>query len=260
MKKFNALTLLLGLIFLCGCATITPKLPQKQITLSDAEKIISSLEEQGDMISSFYTLGAISIKGWILDSDADILIAGVKEPFSMKMEITHSWGIPILYVLIRENRIEVFSFQEKTLYTGQFTPEVLSRFLPGFNLDKEMIWSIFCGRPPIAAHNKIGLSGVAGISLIDSNENEVEIIHLSAKENFPDRAAFPGPSAEVFFSGLKKAGEIPYAGQIKLQGGGLEKDLGLKIKNISINASIPEQIFTMDKPSSYDRVNLDELP
>jgi hypothetical protein len=261
VKTFSAvIIILLCSILSGGCASIHKPLPQKQqISLSDAEKIISSIQEQGDRVRSFYAIGLISIKGRILDLDADILIAGVRDPFTMKIEISHSWGPAILHILIKNGRLEVLSFQEKVLYTGAFTPEALSIFLPGLNLDQEMIWAILSGRPPIVTHEIIKAPGTDRISLMDNDGTELEAIYLPIEGHLPNRVNFPEQSLDAYFFDFKEDSGIFYAGETKLSGKKIERDLTLKTKQMKLNASIPDEIFTLESPSTYKTVDLDKL-
>jgi len=247
----------LCLILSAGCATIHPSGPQKQIGIHDAEKIVSDLKEKNGAYSSFYTLGVVSIKGWVLDADADILIAGNKEPFTVKIEITHRMGTPILHILIREGILNVLSFQEKLAYTCRFTPEALSLFLSGLKLDQDMIWSSLSGRPPVTADALVNVSG-SGISLTDDKGIETEAIYLPPEGSFPKKIAFPGESLEIAYSELNEESGIPYAGRINISGKKIERNLTMDIKTISFNPSIPEEIFELEKPSSFKTVNLDE--
>jgi hypothetical protein len=251
--------ILLYLVILSGCASIQST-PQKQISLQDAENIISKIKEQGDSVRSFYSIGVVSIKGWLLGSDADILVAGVRDPFTMKIEITHSWGKPILNILIMEGRLSVLSFQEKAVYMDAFTPEALSRFLSGFELDQEMIWSILSGRPPVVFHETVTLPRPDRISLSDNNGIELETIYLPLEGVIPEKVAFPAQSLDLFFSDLKEESGIQYAGEIKVSGKKIERDLALKINTISLNAPIPEQLFTLEIPSNYEIVNFYDIP
>jgi hypothetical protein len=247
------------LILSGGCVTLHKPAPLEQLTISEADNILSGIKDQSDSIRSFYSLGVISLKGRMLGSDADILIAGIREPFALKIEITHSWGKPVLYILIREGRLNVLSYQEKLKYSGTFSPEALSRFLPGFYLDQEMIWSILSGRPPLVSHEVVTLSGSDTISLRSGDGIELEAMDFSFGASFPEKTAFPVQSLDVFFSDLKEDNGIPYAGNIKLSGKKLEKALALKIDRMAFNASVPDQIFTLETPSDYDTVNLDDL-
>jgi hypothetical protein len=259
MKTFPAtILILLILLFSCGCAIIPRPYPQKEISLPDAEKIISDIKAGNDMVRSFYTLGIVSIKGWVMDSDADILIAGIKEPFTMKIEITHSWGKPLLHILIKDSRLEVLSFQEKRIYMGAYTPETLARFLPGLNLDQVIIWSILSGRAPIATHDAVRLLKPDRIILVDNNEKDLETAYLPVDKQLPKKIMFPGQSINISFSDIKEEKEMSYAGKIELTGIKGGKDLSLKINTLSSNISLPDKIFTIENFSSYEIVNLDE--
>lgn len=239
-----------------GCARLQ-RPPREPVTAPYAGEVISAIEEQNNMISSFYSLGVVSVKGWILDSDADILIAGVRDPFALKIEITHTWGRPVLHILIRDGRINVLSFQENLLYSGLFTPEALSRFLPGFSMDSEIIWPILSGRPPVISHEVVTVSGMDRISLSDKAGLELEAFYLPLEGTFPKKVALPGQYLDISFSDLKEDSGIPFAGEIRLSGKRLEKDLVLKMKKTALNAPVPDRIFALEIPSDYGTVNLD---
>lgn len=261
MKKFLAVIyifLFAPLILSAGCAPFIKSVPREPITVPYAGELISVIEEQNNKISSFYSLGVVSIKGWIMDSDADILIAGVRDPLALKIEITHPWGRPVLHILIRNGRINVLSFQENMVYSGIFTPEALSKFLPGFSMESEMIWSILSGRPPVVSHEAVSVSGTDSIILSDKTGLELEMIYLPLEGSFPEKVSFPGQYLNISFSNLKEDSGIPYAGEIQLSGKKLEKDLTLKMKKTALNASVPDRIFALETPSNYDTVNLDQ--
>lgn len=251
--------LILSIIISGGCALIHRIPPREKINLYDAEMIISDMERQSGMIRSFYAIGVVSIQGWILGSDADILIAGIKDPFSIKIEITHSWGRPIFHMLIKEDRINVISFQEKVEYAGAFNSMELSKFLPGFNLDHNMIWTILSGHPPVVNHEVVGLTVSGEISLMDNKKNELEVIYLPVVNSLPRKATFPEKSLDVFFSDFREDNGIPYAGEIDLRGEMYERKLKLKINRMSLNSSIPDQIFQQETPADYETVNLNEI-
>ncbi|MBN1625911.1 MAG: hypothetical protein JW944_05245 [Deltaproteobacteria bacterium] len=246
------------LILSAGCAPLIKSIPSEPVTFSRADEIISGIKAQNDMIRSFYSLGIVSIKGWMLDSDADILIAGVRDPLTLKIEITHTWGRPVLHILLRDGKIQVLSFQEKQIYSGIFTPEALSRFLPGLSMDREMIWSILSGRPPVVSHDALGVSGTDRIQLYDETGLELEAVYLPLEGSFPKKVVLPAQYLNISFSDIRENSEIPYAGEIQLSGERLEKDLTLRIKNTVLNASVPDLIFTLEIPSNYIAVDLDQ--
>jgi|WetSurMetagenome_2_1015567.scaffolds.fasta_scaffold22075_3 hypothetical protein len=246
------------MLFSWGCATIPKPLSQQQLSITEAQKIVSDIESSNDLISSFYSMGVVSIKGWLMDSDADILIAGIKAPLTMKIEITHSWGKPLLHVLIKDNQLEVLSFQEKTLYTGVYSPEALSRFLPGLNMSQEMIWAILGSRPPMMNHNAV-TPEPGRVKLVDGDGREVETVFLPVIGHIPTRLSLPSQSLNVSFTDIRDNNGISYAGEIELKGLKGGKDLALKISSMSMNPNLPDQIFTMEKLPSYKTVSLDDL-
>ena len=70
----------------------------------------------------FYSTGTLTINGWILDTSVDIFIAANRDPLMFKMEISHSWGTPLLYILIKEDRLVIRDFREKkTVYRQVFS-------------------------------------------------------------------------------------------------------------------------------------------
>jgi hypothetical protein len=247
------------MLFSWGCASISRPLPQPQLSLPEAQKIVSDMKSRNDMIRSFYSTGVVSIKGRIIDSDADILIAGLKDPLTMKVEITHSWGKPLLHLLIKNDLLEVLSFQEKTVYTGPYSPEALSGFLPGLNLSQEMIWTILSCRPPIMAHDRVAAPMPGRIALTDENGREVETVFLPVTDYIPAKLSLPTQSLDVSFSDIREDNGISYAGKLEISGLKGGKDLKLNISGMSMNSIIPDEIFTMEKPPSYKTINLNDL-
>ncbi len=256
LVSISALLLISG-----SCAPLHKPAPAERLTASDADRILSGIMSQNEWIRSFYALGVISIKGSLLGADADILITGVRDPsFALKIEITHSWGKPVLHILIKEGRINVVSYQEKIKYSGTFSPEALSKFLPGLSLNQEMIWSVLSGRPPVLSHDVVAVSGSDMISLRSNDGIDLEVINFPSGTSIPKKIAFPVQSLDIFYSDMKEDKGIPYAGGISLSGKNLEKDLELKIRKMAFNAKVPDLIFMLETPSDYRTVDLDELP
>jgi len=130
------LIIILCFIFLPNCASIPVSSYGKPLTYEEVQDIIKKVQDQEKKVTSFYSLGSILVQDGNWESESNILTAGTKNPFVIKMEITHPWGQPILHILIDELRLEVLSFRENRLYLGPFTPGALSKFLPvDFNKD-----------------------------------------------------------------------------------------------------------------------------
>jgi hypothetical protein len=192
-------------------------------------------------------------------SETDILMAGVRDPFKIKLEITHPWGTPILHLLIDEERIEALSFGEKRIFLGNFTPETIARFLPGTICDQNLIWSVLRGFPFVDAYHMAESMDKNVIRLLNQTGGEIETIRLSSESRLPEIVFFKEKSLELVFSGFKEKGGIYYAEEVTVNNIDGAKDLVLKRKNMVVNNSIPDEIFTLEKPVTFEIVYLDNI-
>jgi hypothetical protein len=259
VKVFVFLSILSTFLYI-GCSAIHRPAPVGSLGTHETASVISRILDQENRVSSFYTSGTVLVKGWIWKSEAEILIAGIKEPLKIKIEITHPWGKPILHVLIDNKRLEVLSFDEKRRYLGKLTPKTLSRFFPWKFCDHDLIWSLLRGYPHLARHHGIESSGENRISLLDQKDAEIEVIDLYPESLLPKRVSFPSRSLVLDFSGFKEDNGTYYATEVmvnNIKGG---KDLVLKRKKMVFNKTIPDQIFILEKPPAFETVWLDDVP
>ncbi len=260
-----AKTIILSQLFLafllfqgCACLTCRPK-PHGYFSSSDIENIMENLKEQGDIITEFYSTGTLTINGWILDQSVDIFIAGKRDPFAIKIEISHSWGKPLLYFLIKEERLEIIDFSEKKEYQGKFSPDNLSRFLPNMDCSPDMIWSYLRGFPYLPSSLR-AYEGDAGIVNFENEEGIIigTIAFSSDKEVKEARSSTPS-FPEMKFTDFKKLQNIYYAEKTEVKEAKEDKDMTLKRNRIVFNKAIPEEIFTLKAQPSFEAVNLDEM-
>ena len=61
---------------------------KKTFSIHEATAITSNLRNQEGMVSTFYTSGTVMVKDWKWESEANTLIAGMRDPFRVKIEIT----------------------------------------------------------------------------------------------------------------------------------------------------------------------------
>ena len=249
---------MISVLLSIGCAAVYRPVSKGPSLPYDAADLISRMVDQEDRVSSFYASGTVLIKGWAWQSEADLLIAGTRDPLKIKIEVTHPWGKPILHILIDDKKLEVLSFDEKRIYLGNLTAESLSRFLPMEFCDHNLIWSVLRGYPHIAGYDRITSSGMYRINLMNQEGMDIEIIDLYAEDLLPKRVLFPEGSLDISFSGFKENDGIYYAAEVmvnNIKGG---KDLVLKRKKMVFNKPIPDQIFILEKPTTFDIVYMDE--
>ncbi len=225
----------------------------------DPAGLITRMQDQEDKVSSFYASGTVLVKGWVWKSEAELLIAGTREPLKIKLEITHPWGKPILHILMDNNRLEILSFDEKIVYIGELTAESLSEFfLPEEFRDLNLIWSVLRGYPHIAAYDRISCSAVYRINLTNQEEIDVEVIDLYPENLLPKRVLFPRDSLDIFFSGYRESDGIDYAEEVTVNNVEGGKDLIIKTRKMVFNKTVPDEIFILEKPRTFKTVYMDE--
>ena len=244
------------LLFFSSCSMTQKTHFQKYLSPDERDDVLSNIIEQEEKVSSFYTLGSITVKGWVWESDADILIAAVKDPLKIKIEITHTWGRPLLHLLIHDGQLEVLSFDEKRIYLGDFTSETLSRFLPGVMADPDLIWTVLRAYPHLIKDYRIGEPGPGRIHLY--NLEEEEIIDLDMENLKPIGVSFPEQKIRLLFSDLQEKDGIVYASEVKMNHDQEKKTLILHNKRMVFNTSIPAPIFAIKTMANFERVILDE--
>lgn len=253
-----SLILIIPVLFSFGCAGYTPVSKGGPLPY-DPAGLITRMLDQEKRAHSFYASGTILVKGWAWKSEAELLIAGTREPLKIKLEITHPWGKPILHILIDKNRLEILSFDEKRVYVGELTAESLSRLsLPGEFCNLNLIWSVLRGYPHIAVYDRISYSDMYRINLIDQEDMEIEIIDLYPENLLPKKVLFPGDSLDIFFSGYKNNDGIDYAEEVTVNNFEGRKDLTIKTRKMVFNKSVPHEIFIMEKPRTFETVYMDE--
>jgi hypothetical protein len=234
-----------------GCGTIRPPFSFERREIKNPEIIISDIKNQYEMVSSFFSSGTINIKDWDRESEANILIAGIRVPLRLKLEVTHPWGKPILHILLKEDDFEAVSFAEKKIYFGKFDQNSLFSFFPGIDLDKTMIWTFCRGYPVILDYNGTEVSGGKSINLTDRQGNYIERVNLDSRSLFPEKVNYPEQNIEMLFSGFKETNGIHYASDVSVDNLNEGKKLTLNIRKMVLNREFNEMIFNLEKPPEF---------
>jgi len=140
------------------------------------------MEFQGNIVSKFYFTGEIIVNGWIWDSTANIFTAGVKNLLSLKIEVTHSWGKPIIHLLVKENRLEIIDFSERKHYAGELSPGNLTKFFPDMDVSPATIWALLRGYPCLYSCAISQEERPEVLTLKDRDEKAVEHIQFSPEK------------------------------------------------------------------------------
>jgi hypothetical protein len=258
IKIYRLMVTFLFFVTITGCFHIHRRFSPSLSDVIQTENLISMMRDQGKMVSTFSASGTIIVDGWIRVSTAEILIAGIREPFRVKMEITHSWGKPIIHILIRGDLLEILEFNEKRLYTGEYSSKSLSKFLPGGYYNPDKVWSILRGFPNVLPYQNIQLPGPCRIDLLDRQGQIIEEIDYHPEKLSLKEVSLPGRAPDISFSEFMESNGIYYAAEVKLENIKGGKHLILRKKRMTFNREIPDQIFNIEKPNAFETVFLDE--
>ena len=239
-------------ISLASCATIYKPLADK-----DVEVILSRIQAQESKVSAFYTSGGLSLRDRDWDSESHVLIVGRRNPFKIKIEVTHPWGRPIVHILIDERNLQVLSFPDKKLYLGAFTPEALSKFLPG-ELDAPVVWAVLRGYPHLLAYHRTISMKANQIRLLDEKGKVLEIIDLYPESKRPRMVFFPEKNMALEFSDFQELDGIYYARKVKVEDMDGKSNLILRKRKMIINEAIPKEVFHLEKPPSFGIFDLEK--
>lgn len=261
--KSIALFLLSYLIFFfSGCTYfLRTQEPVISISQTDKENIISLIEAQGNIVSKFYCTGEIIVDGWILDSTANIFIAGAKDPFMFKIEVTHPWGKPVIHFLAKEGKLEVVDFRERKKFIGEFNSGNFSKFFPDMDIPPTIIWSFLRGYPIPLSHATIEEDRSGTIILKDRSEKIIENIKFSAENGNVESISLSTRSLSMKFNDFRTKGNIYYAEKTVFKGANVNsnRDMTIIRKNIVFNMNIPDEIFTVKKPQSFEVLYLEKM-
>ena len=260
VKNLLLVQLVLLALFFQGCTFFSSRQrPQLFLTRDDIENIIQNVKEQEDIVSEFYSTGTLTINGWIVDTSVDIFFAGEKNPLMLKLEISHSWGKPLFYFLIKEDRLEIRDFVEKKQYSGKFTPGSLSRFLPNMDCSPDMIWAFLRGYPQFVYHDRVYEGSPGVLILEDLNKNKLGTITFSPDEGVKKAVSSPPRFLNMKFTDFRKTGDIDYAENTVVEDIKGKKDLTLKRNKVIFNRVIPEAVFTLKNQPYFTIENLDNM-
>jgi len=232
----------------CAPGHIRP--PSPPFTSQEIALILSEAREQERRVHTFFSSGRLTLKTRDSESEANILIAGTRNFLRIKIETTHSWGRPLVHVFINEAELHILSFPEKRIYHGHLENSSGLDFFPGVS-DPDQVWTIVRGYPVLPEHKRAVSVKGNQISLLNSKAERAMEVSFYHETRLPHRVLYPEQGIEMLFSDFEIMNGTYYARKIILNDlkGGIT--LTLKIKNMTFNEEIPEQIFNLEAPDDF---------
>lgn len=247
------MVLLLLLLSCCARIVITP--PSPPLDHQAITGIISAFKEQGVAVSTLFSSGTLTLDIKGSESDATTLIVATRDPSKIKIEITHPWGRPLLHILIMGSSLEILSFTDKRLYSGQIGTLGLSKLIP-VPLSLELLWTLARAYPVLLKYSSVRSLKGNQITLLDQRGDKTQVIDLYPKSDLPQRVSFCQQNAEMTFSGFQNSGGIWHAKEIRLNSPEDNARLALEIRQMIFNKPVPKAIFRLETPPDFELVPL----
>jgi len=243
------------LAFLFGCASLAPFPPAKPFSQQESDRIISNLQDQEEKVSSFQGIGKLMLKKGEEEIEANLFAVG-SNPYKIRLEITHPWGRPLLYIVTDEKSISVLSLTDKKFFRGPpHSLDIKQFFLYG--LDMDLAWKIFSGSVPIlsASGGTVSLKPHE-ISLYNKQGEIVETISFSSKTLLPQSIYLPKKGFSILLSEFEEGDLGPHPLKIKVLKENEDQLVVIRYKSFTLNKPVPEEIFQLNPPPSFEIVNL----
>jgi hypothetical protein len=179
------------------------------------------------------------------ETDMNLLAVG-QRPFRVRLELTHTWGKPLLFLVADKRNTAVLSFVEDTFYTGPSSGLQRGLFFP-LELDLDTAWVILSGRIPILPHYTIESLRPNEITLFDRRGEPVERLVFAQDRSLPASIHLHRQGLTVALSQFKEGTMGPYPSKVIISQGE-ERQLEIRYTSLELNRSIPEEIFGLDPP------------
>lgn len=247
---------LVSLLVLQACAPLFRKPPAERLDQARIREILSTVREQENLVNTFFWSGRMVVEENDVENEAGAFVAGSRNPFRIKIELTHAWGRPLLHLVIQGERIRIVSFVEKRYYEGNFRHFGRWRLFPA-GLGPTRTWSLLRAYPVLEPYVDAVSTQGNQIALLDREGRVVQRIELDPRTNFPGACIFPRQGLEISFSAFHKGPSILYARETRVTGEGQDASLQMKVKQMVFNRTIPETVFDLEIPPDFEVIPLE---
>jgi len=238
-----------------GCAQFTTRPPSPPLGHQQIAGIISSFKDQESAVHTLISSGTLTIESQGAQSEAEVLIVARRDPSSIRIEITHAWGRPLLHILVDGPRLDILSFSEKRHYRGRLGSPFLLKQIP-FPLDSDLLWSLARAYPVLPPYHRAQSEKGDQITLTDKQKSDIQVIDLYPDSNLPRRVWLCRQGTTMSFSNFQDSSDLIYGGEIGLSDAENTTRLTLEIRKMVFNRSVPEAIFQQEAPQDFEEVHL----
>jgi len=243
------------LTLVLGCASLAPFPPAKPFSQQESDRLISNLQDQEEKVSSFQGVGKLMLKKGEEEIEANLFTIG-STPYKIRLEITHPWGRPLLHIVADEKSISVLSLRDKKFFRGPPHSFNMKQFFL-YGLDLDLAWKIFSGSVPIlSTYGRTVSLKPHEISLYNKQGEIIETISFSSKTLLPRSIYFPKKGLSIRLSEFDEGYLDPRPLKIKVLKENEDQLVVIRYKSFTLNKPVPEEIFQLNPPPSFEIVNL----
>jgi hypothetical protein len=254
IRPILSLLLLMSLLFSSGCAWFAARPPSPPLDRHEIADIVSAFEKQEKAVQFLFWTGTLAFEVQGAQSEAEVLIAARRDPASIRIEITHGWGQPLLHIQINGSRLDVISFSEKRHYQGRLGMPWILKQVP-FPLNPNLIWSLARAYPVLPPYRHAQSMKEKQLTLMDEQDAAIQMIDLYP-DGHPHRVRICRQGAVLSFYDYQDQGGILYAKEIQLADRENNTVLTLDIRQMTFNRPVPEALFRQDAPPGFEVVQL----
>jgi hypothetical protein len=236
---------IIALALLVGCAPLRTLPPAEPMSQDQAHHLISQMRVQADEVSSFVGMGKLLFREGEETTEMSLVAVG-QRPSRIRLELTHTWGKPLLFLVADKRNTSVLSFVERTFYTGPPSGLQGVLYFP-FELDLDTAWVILSGRIPILPHSRVESLGPNEITLFDGRGEPVESLIFAQDCSIPTSIHLSRQKLTVALSQFKEGTMGAYPSKVTISRGD-EQQLEIRYTSLEFNRSIPEELFGLNPP------------
>jgi hypothetical protein len=251
-----SLPCLFMLILTQGCiSTALIRPPSPSYSADEIHAILNQLTTQANLVTTLFCTGKLTSRKGDAEQEVNISVVGQRDPFQMKIEITHPWGSPIANLLLDEDRFTLVFFPEKKIFAGSVRERMLKRSFP-VPLEPSAVWAFVRGYPLIPGYKSAVSPRKGVISLFDDRDASIQRLDVSLSTHRPEASCFPALGITQYYDAFEKDGAVEFAQRVVLKETAQKRVLTLRIKHALFNPPLPSGVFQIKKPKQFRTVEL----
>jgi len=260
LRVQNCVLLLLGACTIIGCVTVTPppakpELPAKQWQTGE---LINALGERQKQFRSLRALARLDYAG--PDGKGNVQEAVlVQRPDRLRLETLTFLGA-VLIVTVNDREIIGYHPREGIFVRGPRTKENLFRYTQ-IPLELDEMTALLLGLPPVDTGAPVRQEGPALVFLPNKRKQDAVSFEAQAPvptkwERFNDSGAV---ELSAQFSDYVSTPAGPFPSRIRIEAQLQKRKLEIRYQEPELNASLPPEMFTQEKPAHAEELRLETL-